>query len=175
MDQCCGRHLSKRMVEIISLKQFRGVGAIIVSEDSGRVMTVLRSPEESYPNTWTFAGGKVEVNEAPNIALIRELKEELQLTKIKKMIPLHRYQSRSKDFVYDTYVVLVSKEFVPELNWENSGYAWTDIGSLPGPLHPKARQMISSSRLIKKFKNFYSWIDKKNDSRDNTISEKTTT
>lgn len=160
------------MVEIISLKQFRGVGAIIVSEQSGRVMTVLRSPEESYPNTWTFAGGKVEVDEAPSTALIRELSEELQLTKIKKIIPLHRYQSRSKDFVYDTYVVLVSKEFVPELNWENSGYAWSNIDSLPSPLHPKARQMISSSRLIKKFKNFYTWIDKKNGSRNNTIYKK---
>jgi len=156
------------------VKQFRGVGAIIVSEQSGRVMSVLRSPDESYPNTWTFAGGKVENLESEIDGLRRELEEELQLTKIKKIIPLHRYQSRSKDFIYDTYVVLVSKEFVPELNWENSGYAWTDIGSLPGPLHPKARQMISSSRLIKKFKNFYSWIDKKNDGRDNTISEKTT-
>ena len=162
------------MVEIISLKQFRGVGAIIVSEGSGKVMTVLRSPEESYPNTWTFAGGRVEVDEAPNVALVRELEEELQLTKIKKIIPLHRYQNRSKDFIYDTFVVLVSKEFVPELNWENSGYAWTDIDSLPSPLHPKARKMISSSRLIKKFKNFYTWVDKKNGSRDNTISEKTT-
>jgi 8-oxo-dGTP diphosphatase len=160
------------MVENLSLKQFRGVGAIIVSEQSGKVMTVLRSPEESYPNTWTFAGGRVEQDESPNIALLRELEEELQLTNIKKIIPLHRYQSRSKDFIYDTYVVLVTKEFVPELNWENAGYAWTSIDSLPSPLHPKARQMISSSRLIKKFKNFYTWVDKKNGSRNNTISKK---
>lgn len=48
------------MVENLSLKQFRGVGAIIVSEETGKVMTVLRSPQESHPNTWTFAGGKVE-------------------------------------------------------------------------------------------------------------------
>jgi 8-oxo-dGTP pyrophosphatase MutT (NUDIX family) len=157
------------MVEIISVKQFRGVGAIIVSEQSGKVMTVLRSHQESYPGTWTFAGGKVENEETEIDGLRRELEEELQLTKIKKIIPLHRYQSRSKDFVYDTFVVLVNKEFIPELNWENTGYAWTDIDNLPSPLHPKARQMISSSRLIKKFKNFYSWIDKKNVSRDNTI------
>lgn len=160
------------MVENLSLKQFRGVGAIIVSEDSGRVMTVLRSPQESYPNTWTFARGKVEAKESEINGLRRELQEELQLTKIKKIIPLHRYQSRAKDFVYDTFIVLVNKEFIPELNWENAGYAWTSIDSLPSPLHPKARQMISSSRLIKKFKNFYSWIDKKNVSRDNSIPEK---
>ena len=159
------------MVENLSLKQFRGVGAIIVSEQSGRVMTVLRSPEESYPDTWTFAGGRVELGESEIDGLRRELEEELQLTKIKKIIPLHRYQSRAKDFVYDTFVVLVAKEFIPDLNWENSGYSWTSIDNLPSPLHPKARQMISSSRLIKKFKNFYSWIDKKNVSRDNSISQ----
>jgi 8-oxo-dGTP pyrophosphatase MutT (NUDIX family) len=159
------------MVENLFVKQFRGAGAIIVSEQSGRVMTVLRSPAESHPNTWTFAGGKVEHNESEIDGLRRELEEELQLTKIKKIIPLHRYQSRAKDFVYDTFIVLVNKEFVPELNWENAGYAWTNIDNLPSPLHPKARQMISSSRLIKKFKTFYSWVDKKNVSRDNSISQ----
>ncbi len=153
------------------MKQFKGVGAIIVSEETGNVMTVLRSSNETHPNTWSFAGGRVEANEQPADALRRELQEELNLTKIKKMLPLHSYQSRSKDFIYDTYIVLVSKEFVPELNWENCGYAWTSIDNLPGPLHPKARQMLSSSRLKTKFKNFYTWVDKKNGSRDNPVSK----
>lgn len=154
------------------MKQFRGVGGIIVSEQTGNVLTVLRSAKESNPNTWTFAGGKLDLDESPVNALIRELEEELKLTKIKKILPLHRYQSRSEDFVYDTYIVLVSKEFIPELNWENSGYAWTTIDSLPNPLHPKTRKMISSARLIKKFKNFYNWIDKKNGSKNYTVPEK---
>jgi len=153
------------------VKQFKGVGAIIVSEVTGRVMTVLRSSRETHPNTWTFAGGRVNTEETMYDALYRELEEELKLTKIKKVTPLHRYQSRSKDFVYETYIVLVNKEFIPELNWENSGYAWTEIDSLPTPLHPKTRQMISSSRLIDKFKNFYQWIDKKNGGRNNTVTE----
>ena len=65
------------------MKQFRGAGAIIVSEQSGRVMTVLRSSRESHPNTWSFAGGKVEVGETEIDGLRRELEEELKLTKIK--------------------------------------------------------------------------------------------
>ena len=156
------------------MKQFRGVGAIIVSEHSGKVLTVLRSPKESHPNTWTFAGGRAKHNESTSDTLVRELKEELQLTKFKKILPLHRYQSRSKDFIYDTFIVLVNKEFVPVLNWENSGYAWSDIEHLPSPLHPKTRQMMNSSRLIDKFKNFCIWVDKKNGSRDNSISKETT-
>lgn len=163
------------MVETVFVKQFKGVGAIIVSEHTGNVLTVLRSSKESYPNTWTFAGGRVERNEAPAEALTRELGEELSLTNFKKILPLHRYQSRSRDFVYDTYIVLVDNEFVPELNWENSGYAWTDIDNLPGPLHPKTKQMINSARLKAKFKNFCTWVDKKNGSRDNTIPKEGTT
>lgn len=153
------------------MKQFKGVGAIIVSEDTGRVLTVLRSQCESHPCTWTFAGGRVEADEYNIIALKRELEEELQLTKIKKILPLHTYQSRSKDFIYDTFIVLVNKEFIPELNWENIGYAWTELDRLPSPLHPKVKQMLSSTRLKAKFKNFYNWIDKTNGSRDNTISQ----
>jgi 8-oxo-dGTP pyrophosphatase MutT (NUDIX family) len=152
------------------VKNFRGVGAIIVSESTGSVLTVLRSAQESNPHTWTFAGGKVNENETESEALLRELDEELQLKKIKKILPLHRYQTRNKDFTYDTFIVLVNKDFVPVLNWENSGYAWTNIDCLPSPLHPKTRKMIGSSRLIKKFKNFYNWIDKKN-GRDNSISQ----
>ncbi len=162
-------------MENLLVKQFKGVGAIIVSEDTGNVLTVLRSSQESNPHTWTFAGGKVELQESSSAALLRELEEELQLKKIKKILPLHRYQTRSKDFVYDTFIVLVGKEFVPELNWENSGYAWTTIDRLPSPLHPKTRKMIESSRLVTKFKNFYNWVDKKNGSRNNTVSQEGST
>lgn len=156
------------------MRQFKGVGAIIISEETGRVMTVLRSSRESHPNTWTFAGGRVGEEETMSDALLRELDEELQLKKVKKITPLHRYQSRSKDFIYETYLVLVNKEFTPQLNWENSGYAWTEIDSLPTPLHPKTRQMISSSRLVDKFRNFYQWVDKKNGSRNNSVPKETT-
>ncbi len=151
------------------MKQFRGVGAIILSEQTNKVMTVLRSSSESHPYTWTFAGGKVESDENLLDALKRELQEELQLTKIKKIIPLHSYQRRSKDFIYETYIALVSKEFIPELNEENIGYAWTNIDCLPNPIHPKTKQMLNSKRLKEKLKNFYNWMDKKN-GKNNTIS-----
>lgn len=160
------------MVEIIFVRLFRGVGAIIVSKATGNVLTVLRSPRESYPNTWSFAGGKVEQDESELHALERELIEELALMSFSKIIPLHRYQSKARDFIYDTFVVLVEDEFIPTLNWENSGYAWTKINSLPQPLHPKTRQMLSSSRLVSKFKNFYTWVDNKDDSEHNTIPKK---
>lgn len=156
------------------MKQYKAVGGIIVSKSTGNVLTLLRSKKESYPNTWTFCGGKLEKNEAEHSALLREIGEELGPVDISKVIPFHRYQSRSKDFIYDTFIVLVEEEFIPQLNWENSGYAWTPIGNLPSPLHIKTRQMLSNSRLIKKFETFCQWIDKKNGGRDISISKEAT-
>ena len=156
------------------MKKYKAVGGIIVSKKTGNVLTLLRSQKESYPGTWTFCGGKLENNEQEHAALLREMEEELGLKQVDKVIPFHRYQSRSKDFVYDTFIVLVDHEFTPELNWENSGYAWTPISNLPSPLHIKTRQMLSNSRLIKKFETFCQWVDKKNGSRDISFSKKAT-
>jgi 8-oxo-dGTP pyrophosphatase MutT (NUDIX family) len=146
-------------VETLFVKQFMAVGGIIVSKTTNRVLTVMRSVKESYPGTWNFCGGKIEFNESPHEALVREIKEELGEVSINKLIPLHRYQSRSKDFIYDTYIVLVQDEFVPILNWENSGFAWTDITTLPMPLHPKTKKMLAGGKLINKFKTFCDWAD----------------
>lgn len=135
------------------------VGGIIVSKKTNRVLTLMRSSKESYPGTWNFCGGKIELNESPHEALVREIDEELGGVIIDKLIPLHRYQSRSKDFIYDTYIVLIQDEFVPTLNWENSGFAWTDITTLPAPLHPKTKKMLSGGKLINKFKTFCNWAN----------------
>ena len=57
-------------------KTVRVVGAIILSE-ADEVLCALRSPEMSLPNYWEFPGGKIEVGESIQEAVIREIKEEL--------------------------------------------------------------------------------------------------
>jgi hypothetical protein len=55
--------------------------------------------------------------------------------KIKKVVPLELFTSNDQNFHYNTYVLIVDKEFTPVLNEEHEGYAWVKYSSWPKPLH----------------------------------------
>ena len=68
------------------------VCAIIEQDDL--VLCALRSEHMVLPGKWEFPGGKLEVNELPEDALIREIKEELNIEiKIIEALPIaeHAY------------------------------------------------------------------------------------
>lgn len=51
------------------------VAAIIRRE--GKILIGQRPENKSLPGLWEFPGGKIEYGETPELALVRELKEEL--------------------------------------------------------------------------------------------------
>ncbi|MFE6624347.1 (deoxy)nucleoside triphosphate pyrophosphohydrolase [Streptomyces sp. NPDC057740] len=51
------------------------VGAALL--DAGRLLAARRSAPEDLAGRWELPGGKVEPGEAPEVALVRELREEL--------------------------------------------------------------------------------------------------
>lgn len=51
------------------------VCAVIVR--AGRLLLAQRPPHKLLPRKWEFAGGKVEPGEAPAVAIVREIREEL--------------------------------------------------------------------------------------------------
>jgi len=56
------------------------VAAAALVDSSGRVLITQRPQHKQLGGLWEFPGGKVELGEAPEHALARELKEELDLT-----------------------------------------------------------------------------------------------
>jgi 8-oxo-dGTP diphosphatase len=53
------------------------VVAVALVDADGRVLLAQRPPGKAMAGLWEFPGGKVQANEAPEAALIRELNEEL--------------------------------------------------------------------------------------------------
>lgn len=57
-------------------KQINVVGAAIQNKNK-EILCCQRGPGRALANLWEFPGGKIETGESPEVALIREIKEEL--------------------------------------------------------------------------------------------------
>lgn len=53
------------------------VSAVALIDRDGRVLLAQRPEGKSMAGLWEFPGGKIEAGETPEVALIRELQEEL--------------------------------------------------------------------------------------------------
>ncbi len=62
------------------------VAACALVDADGRVLLAKRPPGKPLAGLWEFPGGKVEPGETPEAALIRELKEELDIEVVAKCL-----------------------------------------------------------------------------------------
>jgi len=124
-------------------------GGLFLARDTKRFLFLLRAQGKTA-DTWGLIGGKKEPNDlTPHDTLMREILEEVGKTpSIKKFIPLELFVSNDQRFQYNTYVLLVEKEFIPVLNQEHQGYAWCDLGAWPRPLHRGVKNSLSN-KIIK--------------------------
>ena len=75
------------------------VSAVALTDRDGRVLLAQRPEGKSMAGLWEFPGGKVEVGETPEAALIRELEEELGINTWKSCLaPLTFASHAYEDF-----------------------------------------------------------------------------
>ena len=124
-------------------------GGLFLARDTGRFLFLLRTQGRTA-GTWGLVGGKKEPHDlTPYDTLVREISEEVgKIPTIKKVVPLELFTSNDQLFQYNTYVLIVEKEFSPALNNEHNGYAWCDLGSWPKPLHRGVKTSLQN-RIIK--------------------------
>jgi dATP pyrophosphohydrolase len=135
-----------------------GCGALIYSASTKRYLFLLRN-QKRHAGSWGLVGGGVESGESPAQALQREIQEEIGAVSINKIIPLEKFTSDNNNFEYHTYLITVDNEFVPQLNDEHRGYAWTSIDDHPKPLHPGVWRTFSFKSIVDKIKTVETVID----------------
>jgi 8-oxo-dGTP pyrophosphatase MutT (NUDIX family) len=128
-----------------SLNQVICSGGIFLAKDTRRFLFLLRTQGKTA-GTWGLVGGKKEpTDNTAYDALTREIEEEVgKAPTIKKIIPLELFVSNDQHFQYNTYVLLVDREFTPTLNEEHSGYAWCDYENYPKPLHQGVKNSFTN-------------------------------
>jgi 8-oxo-dGTP diphosphatase len=73
------------------------VSAVALIDPDGRVLLAQRPEGKSMAGLWEFPGGKVEPGETPEIALIRELQEELGIDTWQSCLSPLTFASHSYD------------------------------------------------------------------------------
>ncbi|MCL4126521.1 UNVERIFIED_CONTAM: hypothetical protein GTU68_044106 [Idotea baltica] len=117
--------------------------AVIINEHN-QVLIALRQAHQHQGGLWEFPGGKVEDNEITEMALAREIKEELGI-KISKAVPLieikHDYQDRA--VLLDVWLIT---DFMGEpQSMEGQNVKWCPISRLTDYDFPAANQAIISA------------------------------
>ena len=73
------------------------VSAVALIDVDGRILLAQRPEGKSMAGLWEFPGGKVEPGETPEVALIRELEEELGINTWESCLAPLTFASHSYD------------------------------------------------------------------------------
>lgn len=124
-------------------------GGLFLSKETKRFLLLMRTQGKTA-GTWGIVGGKKEPADTTLLDVLhREINEEINSTPpVLKTIPLELFVSNDQNFQYNTYILVVEKEFIPQLNREHSSYAWCNYTCWPKPLHQGLKNSLNS-KIIK--------------------------
>ena len=113
------------------------VSAVALIDVDGRVLLAQRPEGKSMAGLWEFPGGKVEAGETPEVALIRELQEELGIDTWQSCLAPLTFASHSYDDFHLLMPLFACRKWdgVPQSK-ENQALKWVtkqDLRSYPMP------------------------------------------
>ena len=76
------------------------VAAVVLVDHDGRILLAQRPEGKALAGLWEFPGGKIEPNETPEEALVRELKEEIDITTAPSCLAPLTFVSHSYDTMH---------------------------------------------------------------------------
>lgn len=131
------------------------VAAVFVEDELGRVALQLRDdiPTIRFPNHWSLWGGKVEQDETPLAAAVRELGEELTLTvqedALTRVCERERGEGTPFHADWHVYRYCAGKTLDHAVVMEGQGLRRFDVSMLTDewldgrPVHPVIRETLS--------------------------------
>jgi 8-oxo-dGTP diphosphatase len=128
------------------------VAAAALIDASGRVLITQRPAHKQLGGLWEFPGGKVELGEAPEHALVRELKEELDLTLEPNALEPFAFASHAYPDFHLLMPLYVARQWSGEMKLEpNSAQAakWVAPRELRDHAMPAA-DVVLVDRLIER-------------------------
>ncbi len=120
------------------------VVAGVLRDTRGRILLARRTEGRDLAGAWEFPGGKVETGESPDVALKRELHEELgiEIDAIEHLISVpQRYANKS--IVLDVYTVLAFSG--KPKGREKQALAWSPLEKLISyPMPPADKPVVAA-------------------------------
>jgi 8-oxo-dGTP diphosphatase len=103
----------------------------VILDDADRVLIARRPPHKHLGLKWEFPGGKVETDESPEHALLREIKEELGCNIIiQRPLPrfIHHYPAVVIEMI--PFICTLAPGATAPHPHEHTEMAWVSIESL---------------------------------------------
>jgi 8-oxo-dGTP diphosphatase len=119
----------------------------VIKNPSGQVLISLRDANLNQGGLWEFPGGKIESSETIGQALMRELKEELDIT-IQAATPLITINHHYPDLAVQLHVFIVERYDGEVKSCEGQPFLWVNPDDLVNYAFPAAnRSIIAAARL----------------------------
>jgi len=134
------------------------VGGVILNKE-GKILILQRSKDEDiFPEMWELPSGKREFFEDSQSSLIREIKEETGLSKIKIIMPFYvfEYKVEKQEEIRDTtqinFLVKLLEDEEVKLSKEHQNFAWISQDEIEKyKLSEETKNVISKAfELLKK-------------------------
>jgi len=108
--------------------------------DGNRVLLLKRTDQADSGGLWAFPGGKIEGDETPEQAALREAVEE---TGIKPEGLEWLDRSNNGEVEFTTFLSQIN-QVPPQLDGEHTEFLWANLNALPAPLHPGVAKTLKA-------------------------------
>lgn len=107
------------------------VSAVILINDSGEILLAQRPEGKALAGLWEFPGGKIESDETPEDALVRELEEELNIQIALQDLHVFTFASHSYDDMHLLMPLFTCRNWQGEIQpQEGQTIAWVPLDEL---------------------------------------------